>query len=363
MSNVLLNQGFSIDYYLFNAKTADKLTAYGLNLDQTSVKEIDRKHSKLADMKYKFAQLSPSSMRYRNLDAISLKQSSLLNQVTCYYDDLNLYEYDAVISWEELTCDYFLAEHVKAKVKIGYIHPDYISAGYNPEIDCVAYSKLDYLVCVSKHAADNLKSVFPELDDKIISISNVLNTQLINRLAVEKPEDMYMKSEFDIVTVCRIENRSKALDRAVSITKELNDSGLKFQWYVIGDGPDMAQLQEQITNANIENFHLMGQRDNPYPYMKEADLFVLQSYYEGRPVTVEEALYLGVPVLITDYASADEQVADGINGWIVRNEENQIVERLKSIIAGKTALNPKKDEMANTDSSESVDKLISMFTE
>ena len=76
---------------------------------------------------------------------------------------------------------------------------------------------------------------------------------------------------------------------------------------------------------------LLGAKDNPYPYMAAADLFVLQSYYEGKPLVVDEALVTGTPVLVTDYVSAKEQVSSEV-GIVVKNDEAAITDKLEELI-------------------------------
>src|SRR5699024_10991203 len=65
-----------------------------------------------------------------------------------------------------------------------------------------------------------------------------------------------------------------------------------------------------------EQFILLGKQQNPYPFMKAADLYVQPSRYEGKAVTVGEAQILSLPVLITNYPTAKSQVIDGLDGLI-----------------------------------------------
>ena len=62
---------------------------------------------------------------------------------------------------------------------------------------------------------------------------------------------------------------------------------------------------------------ILGKKDNPYPYIKACDIYLQPSRYEGKAVTVHEALILNKPVIITDYPTAYSQLKDGFDGVIV----------------------------------------------
>lgn len=77
---------------------------------------------------------------------------------------------------------------------------------------------------------------------------------------------------------------------------------------------------------------LYGAKANPHPYVKQCDLFLLPSVFEGKPMAVTEAQMLGIPTAVTHYSSAPEQVTDKVNGLIMENCEEGIYEGLKYIL-------------------------------
>jgi glycosyltransferase involved in cell wall biosynthesis len=249
---------------------------------------------------------------------------------------LDLTNYDCVISWEDLTCNDFLAYNVKAKYKIGYIHPDYVITGYDKRIDLPTLSRLDKIIGVSEATTLTLKQVFPELAEKIEFIPNVMNIEEIKEKAKEEVSDISTDA-FVIVTVCRLSIFHKGLDRLVRVERSLEKMGLKFQWYLIGEGDGRNELKKYISDHSLKDIHLLGGRDNPYPYIKRANLFVLLSNYEGRPIVVDEAMILGVPVLVTNYDSAKEQVSTD-RGWVVDMDDDAVCSKMEMIISGKSKL-------------------------
>lgn len=243
-------------------------------------------------------------------------------------------EYDCVISWEESLCNYILALRIDAQRKIGYVHPDYIEAGFDPVRDRRLLDRLDAVATVSEANRQSFCCAIPELAHKARTIPNVLSVSMVRELSFAEPDGMpIVEGEFTIITVCRLQNVSKALDRAARLCARLKQDGFCFRWVFVGSGPDEAWFEGMISDLNIrDRMILLGEKRNPYPHIKYADLFVLQSYYEGRPIVVDEAKVLGTPVLVTDYAASRLQVREGIEGFVVENEEKCILERLRKIL-------------------------------
>lgn len=251
-------------------------------------------------------------------------------------------QYDCVISWCEQFPNYFLAEKVIAKKKIGWIHPDYVGAGFYADIDQRILDKLDYIAVVAESNKESLIKSIPQLAPKVRYIPNRVSVDLVRKMGDMPVNDIGDdEGSFKLVTVARLQNVSKALDRAVRIAARLKSMGLSFVWRIIGDGEDKAMLAKMIAEYDLQNHViLLGAKENPCPYVKKADLFVLQSHYEGKPVSVDEAMVLGTPVLVTDYTSAHEQLENGRCGFVVKNEESAIADKLSEIIRTPKTLEP-----------------------
>jgi len=255
-------------------------------------------------------------------------------------------DYDCVVSWEESLCNYVLSARIGARRKIGYIHPDYIQAGFYSPSDRRMMYGLDVIAFVSEPNRESFRRALPELTAKSLTIPNVLSVSMIHRLSHGSAAEMDC-AEFTMVTVCRLQNTSKALDRAARLCARMKSDGLRFKWFFIGSGPDAAFLENQVRRLNISNeLILLGERKNPYPYIQKAHLLVLQSYYEGRPLVVDEAKILGTPVLVTDYASARTQVLEGVEGLVVANEEAAIARELSRIVREPQRLDGMRDALS-----------------
>lgn len=264
---------------------------------------------------------------------------------------LDLNEYDCVISAEELMCNYFLANNTIAKRKIAFIHPDYKLAHFNAKIDKYFLKNVDLICAVSNSGADSIKSKLKEFKDKIIGVPNYINVnEIINKLEVTYDDASFDKSVINLVTVCRLDNSSKALDRLLDLSIKLKNDNYKFVWRIIGDGEYKENMIQFIKDNHLEKeVILLGQKDNPFPYVKESDLFVLQSYYEGYPISACEALICETPVLLTNFPSAYEIISNKEYGEIVENNFDSIYLKLKELFNNKDILISKKKALHQID--------------
>ena len=167
-----------------------------------------------------------------------------------------------------------------------------------------------------------------------------------------------------LVTAARLQNSHKGIDRAVKALYRLKQDGFAVKWYVFGEGSDRSTIEAMIEEYGLQDdFFLMGNRLNVYPYLAKADLYVMVSRYEGKPIAVTEAQILGLPVITTRYASASEQVEDGVTGLVVENNDNAIYEGLVRAIRCPELLerfreNLKKVDFTNRESLNQFYKLI-----
>lgn len=240
--------------------------------------------------------------------------------------DVLLRHYDVVISSAEFYCNDVVALKINASKKIAWIHPDYRAMKLDVNFDRKILDQYSWIAVVSEYNKTALCETIPDYKEKVVYIPNLINKDALNKKSTIIPvEYNNTNRKHIIVTVCRLDNSSKRLDRAVNICKALKDKGEQFLWYIVGDGQDREMLKREIKKNNVEDqMILLGGRSNPYPYIKYADLFVLTSQYEGKPITVDEALILGCPVIVSKYRSASEQVQPEY-GTIISNSDDKII--------------------------------------
>lgn len=225
-------------------------------------------------------------------------------------------EYDVAISY--LWPHYFIADKIRAKKKIAWIHTDYSTIEPDKSLDLKMWNKFDYIVAVSEACKNSFLKKYSRLEKKVVVIENITSPEFIRKMANENIENpMINNSRFKIITVARL-SHAKGIDNAVRALKMLKDKGYDdIAWYVVGYGGDEVIIKDLIKDLKLEaDFILLGKQINPYPYIQEADLYVQPSRYEGKAVTVGEAQILSKPVMITNYTTAKSQVSDGFDGYI-----------------------------------------------
>lgn len=257
-------------------------------------------------------------------------------------------EYDTAIGFLELWSHAYLTSLVKAKQKIGWIHVDFEKARYIPSLEEGNLNKLDKIVSVSQSCLDSFTKTFPNLTEKSLFMENILSETYIKNKAGGENADALEYEGLKLVTVCRLAIDTKGLDRAVLTAAALKNEGYGFRWYIIGDGSDREKLMKMIKDHGVsDQMKLLGLKLNPYPYIKKCDIFVLPSRYEGKPMSVTEAQILGLPAIITDYASASEQVNDGEDGFIVKNESfDSLHKAIKNVLENPEILKKFKENIA-----------------
>ncbi|MEK3991733.1 glycosyltransferase [Robertmurraya sp. FSL R5-0851] len=272
-------------------------------------------------------------------------------------------EYDVAISY--LWPHYFVANKVKARKKIAWIHTDYSIIETNIKLDLEMWSNFDHIIAVSEGCKDSFLHKYPELSKKVMVMENIASQEYIMKMAeIKIDHPMFDDNHFRIVTVARL-SHAKGIDNAVRAMKKLRDKGFKdICWYVVGYGGEEEMLRELIIKLNLEkHFFLLGKQINPYPFIKHADLYVQPSRYEGKAVTVVEAQILKKPVVITNYSTAKSQVTNGFDGLIVELSEEGITNGIINLYKDKK----RREELSYnctsymTKSAEEIQKLYSIM--
>lgn len=224
---------------------------------------------------------------------------------------LSNYNYDAYIAFSE-GFPTKLISWVSRPNKFVWIHCDYdwVSPYENREEELNYYNCFDNIVCVSAFTKNAFDRAFPTLSERTLVIYNVIDVDRIKSLSKENEEidKRYDTNCFTIISVGRI-CYQKQFEVIPKIAHVLKENGLNFKWYIIGIGPDseMETVIKELDKYGIEDsVILLGPKNNPYPYMKLADLFVLTSRYESYPTVINESKIVGTPIVSTNFSSAYE---------------------------------------------------------
>lgn len=245
-------------------------------------------------------------------------------------------EYDLAINF--LGIADVLGQKVKAKKKLAWIHTDYTKLVPNKKLDMDTYSKVDYIVTVSKDCENQFLSVYPMLKDKSLVVENILSEKFIKEQANEKITDDKFEINNDqikLVSIGRFTD-AKNFDNVPQICKHILEKGINVKWYIIGFGGDETLIKQKIKEFDMEqHVIILGKKENPYPYIKACDIYAQPSRYEGKAVAVREAQILNKPVVITNFETSRSQLTDGFDGVIVPMDNEGCAEGICNLIKDK----------------------------
>jgi len=225
---------------------------------------------------------------------------------------------------------YYISEKVNAHIKATWLH----RSDFDEEIIKYKryYDKYDKVFGVSKACVEKFIRLFPEYENKCETFHNILLKDDIKREAEKGKGFNDNSSEFKILTVGRLVF-FKGYDLAIAVAARLKEEGFRFKWYIIGEGPDRRNLEGLIFKYNVEDcFILLGKSDNPYPFMKQCDIYVQTSRSEGYCITLAEARILNKSIVTTNFFGAKEQITNGETGLIVNVDEMEIYEAVKKLM-------------------------------
>ena len=239
--------------------------------------------------------------------------------------------YDVAVGFLEGFTDFFVADKVNADRKIGWIHTDMSGKIFNKQ-EMAYYRKLDMLATISEKCRTAFinRSEYP--GERMRVIENIVLPQEILHKADETVGEMWDSSKIHIVSVGRLEYL-KGMDIAAKTALILKKNGCDFVWHIYGRGLMQEEISQYVKQNNLSDcFILEGQRPNPYPYMKKADIIVQPSRREGKSLVLDEAKILGKAIIVTNYPSVTDQITDRKTGIIVEITPEAIAEGLELLM-------------------------------
>lgn len=198
--------------------------------------------------------------------------------------------------------------------------------------DAYGYRKAESIIAVSEAQAEKLRKYRPQYAKKIIAINNITDVDTVRKKSMETTDTAYPKDGFNIVSCGRL-SPAKGMDIAIDACARLVGDGLEnIHWWIIGGGPEEAALRAQIRALGMENnVTLLGMQDNPYPYIRSADLYVQPSRFEAFGLTILEAEVLCVPILATDTDGANALIKDGGTGLLCDSDAASLADAVKRL--------------------------------
>ena len=218
-------------------------------------------------------------------------------------------KFDLAVSFLEGASAYYVRNYVNADKKAAFIHVNYIEAGYNRKLDKDVYTDFDKIFTVSEDVKESFLNVYPECEENTSVFENIIDKEYVLNKAEEEGG---FEDDFDgkrILTIARLTTQ-KAIDVSVESMKKIAESGENVRWYILGDGELRDKIKSLIEKNNLKDkFILLGVKDNPFTYLKQCDIYVHATKFEGKSMAIREAQILGKPIIVSDCNSNVELVS------------------------------------------------------
>lgn len=228
-------------------------------------------------------------------------------------------EFDCVIGYQILSPIVVATAlyRLKGKKKVLFVH-----GGNGRPLEVVpfydiVYNQFDKIYCVSRKTQCGFNKLYPISALKTEVMYNLIDIERISEMAEERIGTHQYYDKLTMTTVGRL-SPEKGQQMVPKATRILLDQGYEIYWYLVGDGPLRTEVEQEIEKNGVQDHViLLGTKMNPYPYIKNCDIYVQPSFTEGYCTTTMEAKILHKPIVTTDAPGMREQFVSGENGLIV----------------------------------------------
>lgn len=233
--------------------------------------------------------------------------------------DFSELKYECVVSYKyDVSTTAIVRNAIKSKRLILWVHSELPMLNRSYEKVLCSYDKC---FCVSEYIQSYFLEHCPSMKGKTEVFHNILDAEAIAQKAQEPVNDIDTNRKYVLVTVGRL-GQDKGQTIIPETARLLADAEIDFVWYLVGDGPTRDAVEQKIEKYHMQDYvHLLGIKQNPYPYMKACSIYVQTSTSEGWCLTAQEARILHKPCVVTDIPVMHEQFVDGENGIIANGTD------------------------------------------
>ena len=262
---------------------------------------------------------------------------------------------------------YFIVDCVNAKKKVHWVRSDIRMLKSDETIDEYYYRKLDWVLAVSYQTAEIFCARYPFLEDKISVFYNLLPIEFYNKmktLGIDKIIPLN-DNETRLISIARLDPL-KGFDLCLDACELLIKSGIDFKWYILGDGPERQTIEREINKRKLNNsMILLGFYFNTFEFLERCDILVHASRAEGKSNVIDEAKFLGKPIVVTNYPTVSEQVENNRNGLISEFSGKSIFGNILTLVNDKSLFQKISDNNYAQDNGElyfeKTNKLLEML--
>lgn len=268
-------------------------------------------------------------------------------------------EYDLIVDYNGQHMLYYMIDKLRGKHKVTFFHSDYRKWPYYYAMDKKYFEKADAIFTISETCVQSLQELFPGAANKVKLMENISNPRAIKQKSLEHT-DFKRKHQYVLLSLGHI-CINKGSDIALEVAVQLKKKGIDFEWLFAGSiSKDMDYLHYVEQRGLNDNIRFLGPVENPYPYIKEADIFVHLSRFEGKSIALDEAKILCKPIVVTNFSSVHDQFEDDVNASICEMNADSATQRILELLNNKNLQDKYIQYLKNhiSDNTQEVHKLL-----
>ena len=251
----------------------------------------------------------------------------------------------------------------KNSKKVGWFHSEIQVPKLQPLVPKILehFPQFDHMIYCSEKIKNLMHEHYPKL--KYPKESVIINAIPIEEIKQKSVEQVQRDSSFlgmtnaenrltiaeskTFVSVGRLHTR-KGYHKLMDAHKKLLNDGFQHSVIIIGDGEELPNLLEQQKILGVEKtFHFLGNQMNPYPFIKDADFFIMPSESEAWPLVIAEALILQKPIIATKVGDVESMIEDRKTGYLIDYDTDEIYEAMKEFLTNEKLVSDIKENLTD----------------
>ena len=237
--------------------------------------------------------------------------------------------------------------NLKAEKKIIWIHSSIRKHKQDNKSKISRYGeelkKYDKIIAICQEMKEEIKELYPSLSHKIEYIYNPLDCNNIIEQGNENIEKMtsYEKELIEsdyFLAISRLDAVQKDFETLIEGYLILKNKGIKERLYIIGEGDGRVKIEKMIEEKKlVEDVILLGQKQNPYVWIKHSKLFIHSSRYEGLPTVLLEALMMDKFIVSSNCPTGPTEILTNPKAGELFNvgDANQLAEKVLKVLYDK----------------------------
>lgn len=180
-------------------------------------------------------------------------------------------------------------------------------------------------------------AISDEIRNSISQFHNIPENNIPVVLNGAPISNYYEKESYNISDKARIIHVGSLIplknhELMINVANMLKKQNIKFKMEFAGVGNLKDKLEEQVINFHLEDcVEFVGLKDDISLFLKDADLFIFPSQYEGVPMSLIEAMASGLPIIASNVGGIPDMIADGVNGILIQPNEEELLTAIVNI--------------------------------